>query len=103
MGCDGDWLAEEVSARRRVARGENRLPPAAAVVAGAAYGLLPDAVLVAPTLVIPAAELVPLVALLVSNPRRMIRQTRWSRTVSVALVVLIWAPTSARWACWSPR
>jgi hypothetical protein len=59
------------------------------VVAGVVYALLPDSLLFAPRLVIPAAEFVLLVALLISNPRRMIRQTRLSRIGSVVLVALI--------------
>ncbi|MGH8861486.1 MAG: hypothetical protein ACRDVG_09685 [Jatrophihabitantaceae bacterium] len=84
-----DWLDEEASCRR-VAGGENRLPPAVAVLAAAAvYTLLPDSLLFAPRLVIPAVELVLLAALMVTNPRRMIRQTRWSRRASVGLVIVV--------------
>ena len=51
-----DHLAEELS-RRRVAKGENRLPPAAAVVVAlVVYALLPESVLFAPRLVIPVVE-----------------------------------------------
>lgn len=89
MEMDSEWLDDEVS-HRRVARGENRLPPAAAVVlAGVVYALLPNSLLFAPRLVIPAVELVLLVALLFTNPRRMVRQSRWSRSASAALVVVI--------------
>ena len=89
MGTGGDWLDTEV-AHRRVAKGENRLPPALAVVVAAlAYALLPDTVLFAPRLVIPAVEVALLIALLVTNPRRLVRQTRWSRIVSVLLVGVV--------------
>ncbi len=89
MASDGDWLDEEIS-HRRIAHGENRLPPAVAVVvAGVVYALLPNSVLFAPRLVIPVLELALLIALLVANPRRMVRQTRWSRTASVALVGVV--------------
>ncbi len=75
---------------RRTATGEHRLPPAAAVVvAGAVYALLPESLLFAPRLVIPSVELALLIALVATNPRRMIRQTRWSRAASVALVSII--------------
>ena len=47
------------------------------------YALLPASVLVAPRLVIPALDLVLLIAVLLANPRRMLRQTRWSRSVGV--------------------
>ena len=89
MGTGGDWLDTEV-AHRRIAEGENRLPPALAViVAVLAYALLPDTVLFAPRLVIPAVEVALLIALLVTNPRRLVRQTRWSRIVSVVLVGVV--------------
>jgi hypothetical protein len=75
---------------RRVAQGENRFPPAAAiVVAAAVYAVLPDQVLFAPRIVIPLVELVLLAALLAVNPRRMTRETRWSRWVSALLAVVI--------------
>ncbi len=86
---ESELLDEELS-HRRTAQGENRLPPAAAVmVAAAAYSLLPESLLFAPRFVIPVVELALLVALLATNPRRMIRQTRWSRGASVALVAVI--------------
>jgi hypothetical protein len=76
--------------RRRSARGENRLPPAIAVlVAIVTYALLPETLLFAPRFVIPAIELVLLVALVVTNPRRMLRQTRLSRAVAAALAALV--------------
>jgi hypothetical protein len=66
--------------------GENRLPPALAVItAGLAYALLPSSLLFAPRFVLPAIELVLLVALVATNPRRMNRETRWSRAASIAL------------------
>lgn len=89
MAQNADWLDEEAS-HRRVTHGENRLPPAVAALAAAGvYALLPDSLLFAPRLIIPAIELALLVALVVTNPRRMIRQTRWSRRVSVGLVILV--------------
>lgn len=66
--------------------GENRLPPAAAVVvAGLTYALLPSTLLFAPRFAVPAVEAVLLVALVVTNPRRMTRETRWSRAASMVL------------------
>ena len=53
------------------------------------YALLPASVLVAPRLVIPALELLLLIAVLLANPRRMLRQTRWSRSGSVLLVGIV--------------
>ena len=77
---------------RRTAKGEHRFPPAAAVViAGATYALLPGSLLFAPRLVIPAVELALLVALVITNPRRMTRESKWSRIASLVLssVVII--------------
>ena len=74
----------------RSSAGENRLWPALAVVVAAlAYAVLPESLLVGPRLAIPAVELVLLVALLVTNPRRLVRQTRWSRGVSIVLACLV--------------
>jgi hypothetical protein len=89
MAPDGKWLDTEI-AHRRVAHGENRLPPAIAVVAAVAiYALLPDSILFAPRLVIPAVEVALLIALLITNPRRMVRETRWSRVASVVLIGVV--------------
>ncbi len=59
------------------------------VVAAAAYAALPDSLLVGPRLAIPIAEIALLAALLVANPRRLVRQTRWSRALSIALACLV--------------
>jgi len=79
--------------RRRESRsvaGENRFPPAAAVVVAAlAYAVLPESLLVGPRFVIPAVELALLGALLLTNPRRMVRQTRWSRAASIVLACVV--------------
>ena len=75
---------------RRAAAGENRLPPACAViVAVVVYALLPSAVLFTNRLIIPTVEVLLLIALLVTNPRRMTRQTRWSRSASIVLSALL--------------
>jgi hypothetical protein len=71
-------------------RGEARLPAALAVLfAIALYALLPETLLVLPRLLIPALGVLLLVALVVVNPKRLTRQTRLSRVVSLALVALI--------------
>jgi uncharacterized membrane protein len=75
---------------RRQAAGENRLPPAGAVVvAVGVYASLPSAVLFTNRLIIPVVEVLLLIALLVTNPRRMTRQTRASRSASIALATLV--------------
>src|SRR6478752_4604494 len=77
---------------RRGKRGEARVPPAVAIlVAVALYAVLPEPLLVGPRFLIPALELVLLVALIATNPLRMTRQTRWSRAVSLVLAVQVWA------------
>jgi hypothetical protein len=58
-------------------------------VAGVTYALLPEQLLFAPRLAIPIVEVALLVALVVSNPRRMVRRTRWSRAVSIALAGIV--------------
>src|SRR6476646_8332271 len=75
---------------RRGKRGEARIPPAVAVlVAIALYAVLPEPLLVGPRFLIPALELVLLVALIATNPLRLTRQTRWSRVVSLVLTALV--------------
>ncbi|NUR15158.1 MAG: hypothetical protein HOQ13_02465 [Dermatophilaceae bacterium] len=74
----------------RSSRGENRVPPAlAVVVAAAAYAALPESLLVGPRLAIPIVEIALLATLLVTNPRRLVRQTRWSRAASIGLAGLV--------------
>jgi hypothetical protein len=71
-------------------RGEKRLTPAlAVVVAGVLYALLPEGLLLGPRLLIPALEAALLIALVVANPRRLTRETRYSRLVSLALSALV--------------
>jgi hypothetical protein len=76
--------------RRRQRRGEARLPAAiATLIAIALYALLPQELLFTPRLLIPVLEALLLVSLIAINPRRMNRETRWSRSVSTGLVLLI--------------
>jgi hypothetical protein len=78
------------SAGRRSASGENRLPPAVAVVAAiVVYALLPSSLLFTHRLATPLVELLLLVALVATNPRRMTRETRWSRWASIGLAGLM--------------
>ncbi len=81
---------EQERSRRRTAKGENRLPPAlAVVVALVVYALLPSSLQFLGRFVIPGVEALLLVALVVTNPRRITRQTSWSRTVSIGLAVFV--------------
>jgi hypothetical protein len=76
--------------RRRVAAGENRFPPAAAVlVALVVYALLPASLQFVGRFLIPGLEVLLLIALVVTNPRRITRQTRWSRAASIALAMIV--------------
>jgi hypothetical protein len=75
---------------RRSAAGENRLPPAVAVViAIVVYALLPSSLLFTNRLITPIVEVLLLVALLATNPRRMTRETRWSRWASIGLAAVV--------------
>lgn len=88
--ADAEEAAKKELQSRRNAEGEHRLPPAiAVVVAGLAYALLPASLLVMPRYVIPGLELVLLIALIATNPRRMTRETRWSRIASIGLACLV--------------
>ncbi len=94
LRCDlldhvGNEVEGELS-RRRVAAGENRIPPAVAVlVALVVYALMPTSLLFTPRLVIPAVEVLLLVALVITNPHRMTRQNRWSRWLSMVLAAVV--------------
>jgi hypothetical protein len=84
-----DPLDEEL-AHRRTAEGEKLLPPAAAVVVAiAVYTALPNSVLFTPRWIIPAIETALLIALLATNPKRMTRESRWSRGASVGLSLVV--------------
>jgi hypothetical protein len=78
--------ADDELSRRRVAKGENRLPPAIAVVAAiVVYALLPGSVMFTSRFVIAGLEVLLLIALVATNPRRMTRESRWSRWASIGL------------------
>lgn len=71
-------------------RGEARLPATIAViVAIALYAALPDDLLVGPRFVVPLLELLLLGAVVAVNPRRVTRETRLSRAVSLTLALVI--------------
>jgi hypothetical protein len=53
------------------------------------YALLPSSLLFTNRLITPIAEALLLVALLVTNPRRMTRETRWSRSASITLAGVV--------------
>ena len=75
---------------RHQRRGEARLP--AAIVIGVAillYLALPQQLLVGPRYIVPAVELILLILLIAINPRRVTRQTKLSRALSLSLVAII--------------
>ncbi|WP_410575144.1 hypothetical protein [Amycolatopsis sp. cmx-4-61] len=75
---------------RHQRRGEARLPAVVAtLVAIALYLALPEQLLLAPRFVVPALEVLLLVPLVAINPRRVTRQTRLSRVLSLSLVAVI--------------
>ena len=75
---------------RRGKEGEARLPPAAAIaVAIALYGALPQSLLLGSRFLIPALEIVLLAAVIITNPRRVTRETKLSRAASLSLTGLI--------------
>ncbi|WP_051826399.1 hypothetical protein [Kitasatospora aureofaciens] len=75
---------------RHERRGEARLPGViAALVAALLYLALPESLLVGPRYVLPALEALLLIPLIAVNPRRLTRQNRFSRTVSLVLVAVI--------------
>lgn len=75
---------------RHERRGEARLPGVAAtLVAIALYLLLPQQLLITPRYVLPTLECVLLIPLVAINPRRLTRQTRAFRVLSLTLVAVI--------------
>jgi len=66
----------------------------AVLVAIALYALLPNRLLLGPRYVVPFLEVVLFVPLVAANPRRMSRQTRLLRRLSIGLVLMI-AATNA--------
>lgn len=75
---------------RHERRGEARLPAVIATLAAILlYLALPERLLIAPRYVLPALELLLLVPLVAINPKRLTRQTRTFRALSLVLVFVI--------------
>ena len=86
----GDTQPGAGDPRRRTHQGEHRIPPAVAVVvAGVVYATLPSSLTLGPRYIVPSLEAVLLVALIATNPLRLVRQSRWSRWVSLGLAGLM--------------
>jgi uncharacterized membrane protein len=74
---------------RHQRRGEARLPASIlTVVAALLYLALPQELLVGPRYVVPAVEILLLVPLIATNPKRVTKQTKLSRTLSLVLVAV---------------
>ncbi|SOD70278.1 hypothetical protein SAMN05892883_4420 [Jatrophihabitans sp. GAS493] len=85
-----DLPAHRGHGHRQQGRGENRLPPAlAVVVAIGLYALLPQSLLLGPRLLLPALEVVLLLALVITHPHRLDEESRLSRIISLALTAII--------------
>lgn len=70
--------------------GEPRLPAAIGVVGAIVlYAVLPSALQVGPRYVVPVLELALFIPLVLANPRRMSRENRFLRRLSISLVLLI--------------
>lgn len=75
---------------RHERRGEARIPAVIATLAAIfLYLALPQQLLIAPRYVLPALEVLLLLPLIAINPRRLTRQTKAFRILSVVLVLLI--------------
>jgi hypothetical protein len=82
--------ADEAAAGKRTNPGESRLPAAIAVLAAMAlYLLLPNPLLLGPRIAVPACELVLFLPLVLANPKRMTRETKPLRLLSIGLILLI--------------
>jgi hypothetical protein len=70
--------------------GESRFPAAGAIVAAMAlYLLLPNPLILGPRLAVPLLELALLLPLVWANPKRMTKETKPLRLLSIGLVLLI--------------
>ena len=59
------------------------------LVALVVYALLPASLQFVERLLVPGLEVLLLIALIVTNPRRITRQTRWSRAASIGLAMIV--------------
>jgi hypothetical protein len=85
-----DRTAARDARPRHQRRGEARLPASiVTVLAALLYLALPQELLVGPRYVVPAVELLLLVPLIATNPKRATRQTKTSRALSLVLVMII--------------
>lgn len=72
--------------------GEHRFPAVLAILVGVVlYVALPSELVRGTRFVVPALELLLLVPLIIVNPSRFRRETKWSRRISLALVAVIGA------------
>jgi hypothetical protein len=75
---------------KRINPGESRFPAASAILAAMAlYLLLPNPLILGPRLAVPALELALFIPLVLANPKRMTKETKALRLLSIGLVLLI--------------
>ncbi len=88
---EADVYAQQDKLIERHARGEHRWPAAVGVlVVLASYALLPTAIMpLAVRIVVVALGIIMLIPVIAINPVRLLRQTSWSRALSVGLALLL--------------
>jgi hypothetical protein len=87
-GTTASSTAGDATERRNP--GESRFPAAGAIVAAAAlYLLLPNPLILGPRLAVPLLELALFLPLVWANPKRMTKETKPLRLLSIGLVLLI--------------
>jgi hypothetical protein len=85
-----DRASARMARPRHQRRGEARLPAAVVtVLAALLYLALPQQLLIGPRYIVPAVEILLLIPLVAINPKRVTRQTKLSRTLSLTLVAAI--------------
>ena len=71
---------------------EHRWPPLVAIACAAVlYAYLPNSFAVVPSWVMPSIALLLVIPLVALNPRRLTRETWWSRGIQIALALVIFA------------
>ena len=90
MNSTSSQPAGDGAPSKRSNPGESRLPAAIAVLAAMAlYLLLPNPLLLGPRIAVLVIELVLFLPLVLANPKRMTRETKTLRLLSIGLILLI--------------
>ncbi len=89
-GSSYTWWVTQRPAQRSDKPGETRLPAAFAVTAAVAlYAVLPTSLIFGSRTIVLVLEILLFVPVLVANPRRMTKESRLLRSLSIALILLI--------------